>query len=197
MARVKAGRAGTPGRVRIIGGSLRGSVLRVPERAGLRPTPGRVRETLFNWLQPHLPGARCLDLFAGSGALGIEALSRGAAAACFVERDATLARALREQVERLRLATAQVHRADALAWLDATPVQAHDVVFMDPPFVLDLWAAAAAALESSAWLAPAAWIHVEMPAASTFVAPANWAVYRQGRAGDVGHVLYRRAGPIR
>lgn len=193
MARVKTG---APGRVRIIGGTLRGSVLDVPARAGLRPTPGRVRETLFNWLQPHLAGARCLDLFAGSGALGVEALSRGAASVDFVERDAGLAQVLRGQLERLRQPKAQVHCANALDWLGEMPTQAYDVVFLDPPFVLDLWMPAAEALEASPWLAQMAWVHVEMPIATNFMPPAAWSEHRQGRAGEVRHVLYRRLAPI-
>src|SRR5699024_5900430 len=111
----------SPGRIRVLVGHLRGSVLPVPDRAGVRPTPGRVRETLFNWLAPHISGARCLDLFAGSGALGVEALSRGAASACFVERDAGLARTLREQLARLQQTDVEVHCADASAWLQQTP----------------------------------------------------------------------------
>src|SRR4051794_41546295 len=105
-----------PGRVRIIGGSLRGSKLEVPHVPGLRPTPDRVRETLFNWLMPIIDGARCLDLFAGTGALGIEALSRGAAAVDFVETDAKLAQALRANLSRLKQ-EASVARADAAAFL--------------------------------------------------------------------------------
>ena len=174
MARVKSVRPGTPGRVRIIGGTLRGSVLEVPVHAGLRPTPGRVRETLFNWLQPYLAGVRCLDLFAGSGALGVEALSRGAASVDFVERDAGLARALRGQLERLRQSKAQVHCADALDWLGKMPTQAYDLVLLDPPFALDLWSPVAEALEALPWLAQTAWIHVEMPVATNFVPPATW-----------------------
>ncbi|HET7301579.1 MAG TPA: 16S rRNA (guanine(966)-N(2))-methyltransferase RsmD [Oleiagrimonas sp.] len=196
MARMKTGRPEAPGRVRIIGGTLRGSVLTVPVRAGLRPTPGRVRETLFNWLQPHMAGARCLDLFAGSGALGIEALSRGAAAACFVESDGGLAAALREDLVRLRQTDAQVCHADALDFLTRTPSHPYDMVFLDPPFARDLWTRVADLLEAPGWLAPQAWIHVEMPAATDFAPPPTWAEHRQGRAGEVHHVLYRRCQPI-
>lgn len=197
MPQMKADRPGAPGRVRIIGGSLRGSVLSVPEHAGLRPTPGRVRETLFNWLQPHIDGARCLDLFAGSGALGIEALSRGAATACFVESDIGLARSLRESLERLRQTDAQVCHVDALDFLGRTPPHPFDVVFLDPPFAQNLWTRVAESLEASGWLAPQAWIHVEMAAGADFAPPATWIVHRQGRAGEVQHVLYRRSRPIR
>src|SRR5699024_6156651 len=114
---------------------------------------------------PHISGARCLDLFAGSGALGVEALSRGAASACFVERDASLARTLREQLVRLQQTDVEVHCAEASAWLQQPPARAHDIVFVDPPFALDLWTRVAEALEAAPWLAPMAWIHVEMPSA--------------------------------
>jgi 16S rRNA (guanine966-N2)-methyltransferase len=195
MRRAKARGRESPGRVRIIGGSLRGSILNVPERAGLRPTPGRVRETLFNWLQGHLAGARCLDLFAGTGALGIEALSRGAAAVCFVERDAGLADALRAQLERLDQHNWQVVCADAPGWLRADPpAQPYDLVFLDPPFADGLWSALAGWLESAGWLAPQAFIHLEMPLAGEFVAPPAWSVWRRARAGEVAHALYRRIG---
>jgi 16S rRNA (guanine966-N2)-methyltransferase len=181
--------------VRIIGGTLRGSILNVPERAGLRPTPGRARETLFNWLQGQLAGARCLDLFAGTGALGIEALSRGAASACFIEHDAGLADGLRAQLARLRQRDAQVVCADAPAWLRAgAPAQPYDLVFLDPPFADDLLFAVAGALEAGGWLASQALIHVEMPADGDFVPPATWSAWRDSRAGGVIHALFRRIG---
>ncbi|HET7359537.1 MAG TPA: 16S rRNA (guanine(966)-N(2))-methyltransferase RsmD [Rhodanobacteraceae bacterium] len=184
---------GVPGQVRIIGGRLRGSKLAVPDRDGLRPTPGRVRETLFNWLQPVVAGAHCLDLFAGSGALGIEALSRGAAAVAFVERDPALAAALRANLARLRQGEAgSVRCADAMALLEESPPQPCDLVFLDPPFAADLWAAVAARLEQSAWLAAAAWIYVESPSAAVFQLPASWHLHRESRAGQVRHALYRR-----
>src|SRR5580765_815361 len=134
-----------PGRLRIVGGTLRGARLDVPGAPGLRPTPDRVRETLFNWLMPVIAGARCLDLFAGTGALGIEALSRGAAAADFVEADAQLADLLRANLLRLKQA-ARVVRSDALRFLGETDVR-YDVVFLDPPFGAALWTPAAVALE--------------------------------------------------
>src|SRR5699024_6143764 len=132
------------------------------------------------------------DLFAGSGALGVEALSRGAASACFVERDAGLARTLREQLARLQQTDVEVHCADASAWLQQTPARTHDIVFVDPPFALDLWTRGTEALEAAPWLAPVAGIPVEMPSAGNPAAPSTWQVHRQGRAGDVRHVLYRR-----
>src|SRR6185312_11393174 len=126
-----------PGKLRIIGGTLRGSRIAVPDFPGLRPTPDRVRETLFNWLAPVIDGAQCLDLFAGTGALGIEALSRGAAQVDFVESDARLADLLRANLTRLKQ-DAQVHVGDAMRHL-AQVSSRYDLVFLDPPFAADAW----------------------------------------------------------
>ena len=180
-----------PGRLRIVGGSLRGSRLDVPDTPGLRPTSDRVRETLFNWLVPMIAGARCLDLFAGTGALGLEALSRGAARVDFVEADARLADNLRTNLTRLKQ-TATVHCADALQFV-AIAAASYDLVFLDPPFAADLWTQAAQALETHARLAPRAWIYVESPAGEIPLMPVGWAVHREGRAGAVRYALYRRA----
>ena len=179
------------GKLRIVGGTLRGSRLAVPAVAGLRPTPDRVRETLFNWLAPLIDGARCLDLYAGTGALGIEALSRGASQTDFVETDPALATLLRATLVRLKQA-ATVHRSDALQFL-ATAEGRYDIVFLDPPFAADLWTAAATALESSDRLQPSALIYVESPADEVPAMPANWTLHREGRAGAVRFALYRRA----
>jgi 16S rRNA (guanine966-N2)-methyltransferase len=179
------------GRIRVIGGSLRGSRLAVPALEGLRPTPDRVRETLFNWLQPVIVGSRCLDLFAGSGALGIEAASRGAREVLLVERDALAARALRENLLRLKVAGAQVVEAAAASYL-AGPPQAFDVVFLDPPFAAAAWSDIATAL-ARGWLAAAALVYVESPAATIPALPADWLLWREGRSGAVRHALYRHA----
>ena len=189
------GRNATPGRIRIIGGSLRNSRLNVPDLPGLRPTAERVRETLFNWLAPVLDGARCLDLCAGTGALGIEALSRGAASAQFVERDEQAARALRDNLARLKAAGGRVAAVEAGAFLQAV-VQPVDLVFLDPPFASGLWTALAQQLEAGGWLALPAWIYVESPRASTPVLPPNWQLHREGQAGEVRFALYRRAVPL-
>lgn len=177
--------------VRIVGGRLRGSKLAVADRDGLRPTPDRVRETLFNWLAPVIAGARCLDLFAGTGALGIEAISRGAAQAIFVERDRDLARALRDNLARLCVADAEVVEDDAVAWL-ACGGGAVDVAFLDPPFAQGLWNEAAAALERRGYLREGAFVYVESPQGVSLALPSNWALHREGRAGAVRFALYRR-----
>jgi 16S rRNA (guanine966-N2)-methyltransferase len=182
------------GRLRIIGGTLRGSRLDVPNAPGLRPTPDRVRETLFNWLTPVIHGARCLDLFAGTGALGVEALSRGAAAVDFVETDARLADLLRSNLLRLKQA-ARVVRSDALRFLGETDGR-YDVVFLDPPFGDALWTPAAAALEAHDRLQAQAWIYVESPRGETLRLPANWVLHREGHAGAVRYALYRRSAKL-
>ncbi|WP_426700516.1 16S rRNA (guanine(966)-N(2))-methyltransferase RsmD [Rhodanobacter sp. Col0626] len=190
-----SGRKSGAGRIRIIGGSLRNSRLEVPELAGLRPTPERVRETLFNWLAPVIGGARCLDLCAGTGALGIEALSRGAASVRFVEREATAALALRANLARLKADAGQVAMLDAGLFLQGAP-RVSDLVFLDPPFALELWSVLAFQLEQRGWLAAQAWIYVESPRATVPTLPPNWELHREGQAGEVRFALYRRALPL-
>jgi 16S rRNA (guanine966-N2)-methyltransferase len=182
------------GSVRIIGGSLRRSRLDVPDAPGLRPTPDRVRETLFNWLAPIIEGARCLDLFAGTGALGIEALSRGAGWVDFIERDPRLAQALRQNLQRLRQTDAAVRCADAVQTLGEAAADAYDVVFVDPPFSESLWQPAVVALEGNGWLRAGALIYLEMPASAPVDAPDSWNLHRESVAGAVRYALYRRLG---
>jgi 16S rRNA (guanine966-N2)-methyltransferase len=187
--------SGRPGRIRIIGGSLRNSRLDVPALPGLRPTPERVRETLFNWLAPAVAGVQALDLCAGTGALGIEALSRGAAGVQFVERDARAARALGDNLARLKAPGGMVATADALAWLQGVP-RPFGLVFLDPPFALDLWTPLAGRLERDGWLAEAAQVYVESPRDAIPSLPANWRLLREGAAGEVRFALYRRVGGL-
>ncbi|HTY49368.1 MAG TPA: 16S rRNA (guanine(966)-N(2))-methyltransferase RsmD [Steroidobacteraceae bacterium] len=205
-------RRGADARVlRIIGGAWRGRRLRFVSGAGIRPTPDRVRETLFNWLGPGIAGSRCLDLFAGSGALGLEALSRGAAAVTFVERDRAVARDLSQRLQEWGAVDARVAHADALAFLapaaraDVAP-QARadvalparfDIVFLDPPFADGVLAGAARLLEARGWLAPAARIYAECPVREGLPElPPNWQLQRAKRAGEVGyHLLIRSAAP--
>ena len=178
--------------LRIIGGAWRGRRLRFPDVEELRPTPDRVRETLFNWLGPRVHGARCLDLFAGSGALGLEALSRGAAEVVFVERNTMAARALRELLSEWGAQNAHVERADALAWLGG-PARPFDIVFLDPPFAAELHREAAQRLEAGGWLAPGARIYLEAPAREPLPElPEQWQPLRAKQAGEVGYHLYER-----
>ena len=187
--------AASAGHVRIVGGHWRGTRLPVADAPGLRPTSDRVRETLFNWLQPMLHGARVLDLFAGTGALGLEALSRGAREAWLVERDPALVASLRATVARLQAEDrAHVAQADALAWLRAPLQGRFDLVFLDPPFAAGLWGDVLAALPP--WLADDAWLYVEAPVAATTPMPPGWRPHREGQTRDVRYALYRRAsGP--
>lgn len=182
-----------PGTVRIIGGQWRGRKLPFPATEGLRPTPDRVRETLFNWLAPHIEGARCLDLFAGSGALGLEALSRGAQHCEFIDnqREATAAIAANLELLRCPRQAAKVHQADALSRLASPPAQGFDVVFLDPPYQLDVTDHCAGQLQSGSWLAPGAWIYLEKAAGSPPPAvPPQWRLHRDKTAGDVVYRLY-------
>ncbi len=172
--------SGQANRVRIIGGKHRSRVLRFPDRPGLRPTPDRVRETLFNWLGQDLSGFACLDLFAGSGALGLEAASRGAASVVLVERDPAVADALRDNVNLLHLDGASVVRGDALEFLRLDR-RAFDVVFIDPPFAEADHAALLAKVADR--LAPGARVYVEAPRALD--APEGWSVQRRLHAGMV------------
>ncbi len=182
------------GQVRLIGGRWRGSKLAVVDAPGLRPTSDRVRETLFNWLMPMLPGARVLDLFAGSGALGLEALSRGAASAVLVERDAALAANLLTTTQRLPGGeAATVVQADALAWLPAQPRSSFDLAFVDPPFADGLHDKVLPALMPV--LGDNAWLYVEAPLGERIFLPPGWSLRREGTTREVRYRLYRHRLP--
>jgi 16S rRNA (guanine966-N2)-methyltransferase len=177
-------------RVRIIGGEWRSRIVRFPPAAQLRPTPDRVRETLFNWLGQRLHGLECLDLFAGSGALGFEAASRGAASVTLVERDRDTARHLRASAAELGASQVRVVEADALAFL-ARDAGSYDVVFLDPPYASGL---AAAAFERLApRLKPGARVYAE--SATPLEPGPQWLAVREGRAGAVRYALYEMLPP--
>lgn len=182
--------------VRIIGGSWRGRKLRVEERPGLRPSADRTRETLFNWLQPVTPGARVLDLFAGSGALGFEALSRGAAHATLVERDPMTAQTLREHAQTLGAKDCTIACEDALHWLAHPRKQNEpdfDLAFLDPPFATDLLLRAANTLEHGGWLHAEALIYAEFDAGNEPAHwPDSWDLLRRAKSGDAACILFRR-----
>lgn len=183
--------AAAVGQVRIIGGQWRNTKLAVPQRPGLRPSSDRVRETLFNWLMPKLPGASVLDLFAGSGALGLEALSRGAASATLIEKDTQLAAAIKGVATRLQ-ASASVLNTDALAWLEQPAAQRFDLVFVDPPFADGLWQQVLVLLP--AHLADDAWLYVESGAAHAPQPGPGWQLHREGSTREVRYALYQRRG---
>jgi len=184
--RVSSGR----NRVRIIAGQWRSRVIHFPASSELRPTPDRVRETLFNWLGQRLDGLDCLDLFAGSGALGFEALSRGAARVVMLERDRRVAAALRESARVLGAESAQVVETDAMAWLDRTG-ERFDVAFVDPPYASELAAKALAKLPPR--LNAGARVYVEAREALAVGLP--WRVLREDRAGAVRYALLQPASP--
>ena len=178
--------------IRVIGGAMRGRRWRFPDIPDIRPTPDRVRETLFNWLGTRVPGSRCLDLFAGSGALGLESLSRGASSVVFVEQNAAIARALTAVIAEWNVQGAEVARTDAFSYLRGT-VQPFDIVFLDPPFAAGLVAPAAALLEERGWLAPNALIYLESAAREPLPAlPQAWHALKAKQAGEVGYHLYAR-----
>jgi 16S rRNA (guanine966-N2)-methyltransferase len=188
-------RAGRSRVLRIIAGTWRGRKLRFPASAAIRPTPDRVRETLFNWLGTATPAAQCLDLFAGSGALGLEALSRGAAHVSFVEQDAAAVRELRARLAEWQARDAAVTRADALRYLGGT-ARPFDIVFLDPPYGSLLLERAAALLTARGWLKPAALIYVECAAREALPPlPQSWQPLRAKRAGEVGYHLFAHQAP--
>ncbi len=187
--------AGKPLTLRIIGGRWRGRRIPFPDRPGLRPTPDRVRETLFNWLSPVIAGARCLDLFAGSGALGLEALSRGAARCVLVERDADSLRILRESCARLGAEQAEPLLSDAERYLAGAPTP-YDIAFLDPPFAeTALLERCCQRLEAGGWLAEDARIYAECARDAAPAWPAGWTPLRQKTAGAVGYHLLARTRP--
>jgi 16S rRNA (guanine966-N2)-methyltransferase len=164
--------------VRIIGGQYRRRLLDFPGSAGLRPTPDRVRETLFNWLGQDLPGWACLDLFAGSGALGFEAASRGAGRVILIERERAALDALEKNRTLLGAKQVEIVRADALAWL-ANSRETFDLIFVDPPFDSDLAATVLADLARHLKSGGQAYVEQAAPVA----APAGFIIHRSGRAG--------------
>jgi 16S rRNA (guanine(966)-N(2))-methyltransferase RsmD len=176
--------------VRIVGGAWRSRLIRFPPRKDLRPTPDRVRETLFNWLGQDLTGRACLDLFAGSGALGFEAASRGARRVVMVENDAVVYRALLETRQALGAGNVEARRADALQFLEADE-GVYDIVFLDPPFKAGLWPRLARLLPPR--LAPGALVYYEGAAPPDLTT--GWETHRQARAGQVSYQLLKASQP--
>lgn len=190
-------RAAYPGEIRIIGGQWRSRVLKIASSAGLRPTPNRVRETLFNWLQPYLPGARCLDVTAGTGVLCFEALSRGAGAALMVEQSPVAAQIIRENIALLGAEHAEVVCGDGVTYLEAASPQgsdrAYDIVFLDPPFRSDLIERCSGLLERHGWVKHGGLIYIEAPSTmQSLPLPDSWEMMRSKTAGQVGYHLVRR-----
>ncbi len=195
-----------PHELRIIGGQWRGRRWQFPANDALRPTPDRVRETLFNWLAPRIQQAACLDLFAGSGALGLEALSRGAGRVVFVEQDAATAQSLQQRIadwqgSQATVGSARVERGDALRWIGVARPPGHapfDIVFLDPPFAAGLLPRCCALLAAQGWLADGALVYVECPARDPLPPlPEGWQWLRSKAAGEVGYHLAQSGSPVR
>lgn len=185
---------GAGGELRIIGGDWRSRKLRFPDAGGVRPSPARTRETLFNWLAYHLPGRDCLDLFSGSGALGLEALSRGAARTTFVDNNAALVQALRTNLRLLGSSAGTVECASAEAYLSRPPQQPFNIVFMDPPFRQNWLPTLLPLLDSNGWIKPGGWVYLEREADRQAPdVPASWHLHREKTAGQVTYSLYRTA----
>ena len=183
-----------PGRLRIVAGIWRSRLLDIADVPGLRPTSERIRETLFNWLAPRIEGARCLDLFAGTGALGLEALSRGAREAVFVERSPLAATALRQNIAELGADRAIVVTADALAHLESEIEGEFDIVFLDPPFVNDLLRESCERLHERGLLAAGARVYLEQDRDRPLpVLPDGWRLLKNKTAGRVRYML---AAPV-
>ena len=185
------------GSCRIIGGKWRGRKIRFDDAEGLRPTTDRIRETVFNWLQPYIHQSCCLDVFAGSGVLGFEALSRGAQEIVFIEQNIKTVKRLKESINTLNAEKVTVFHQDALAWLRSVQSDKgfsyrFDLVFLDPPFHSELLAESSALLNSSGCLAEDAIIYVEHNIDSNIEMPENWLTLKEKKAGQVSYKLFQR-----
>ncbi|TDQ37784.1 16S rRNA (guanine(966)-N(2))-methyltransferase RsmD [Thiopseudomonas denitrificans] len=193
MARpvARGGKHAGSNQLRIIGGQWRSRRLSFPDAPGLRPTPDRVRETLYNWLAPHIDGARLLDCFAGSGALFLEGLSRGAGSGIALELERHAADSLRANLQLLQATQAEVTQTDSLRWLDRPADRQFDLVLLDPPFHRDLLQQACQLLEDNGWLAEQALVYTESEQPpSSLGLPARWQLHREKHTGQVYYALW-------
>lgn len=183
------------GEVRIIGGDWRGRKLPVLVADGLRPTSDRVRETVFNWLQFEVPGANCLDVFAGSGALGLEALSRGANHVTLLELNGENAKQLKQNLSTLKSKKAEVVQTDSLQWLAKPPSQTYDVIFLDPPFNQGLMQPAVDLIFKNDFLkTEQAWLYLEQEKQLAWPAlPEGWLCFREKTTSQVKYALFKLA----
>lgn len=182
-------------KLRIIGGDWRSRQITFDDAEGLRPTPARVRETLFNWLHYDIIGSRCLDLYTGSGALSFEAASRGAKAVVQVEQNPVACRNLKANADKLAATQIKIVQTDAFRYL-AGNAEAFDVVFIDPPFALNLAAQSCYWLEDKGWLSPHAKIYVESASHVPLEGlPENWHLLKNKVAGEVAYQLFQRQPP--
>ena len=180
------------GSVRIIAGDFRGRKLPVRIANGLRPTSDRMKETLFNWLQFEIAGKRCLDAFAGTGALGLEALSRGAVQVDFLELDVLNAQQLRQNLQSLKIDRANIYQADSLQWLKKPPEVTYDLIFLDPPFQHGLMQPVLDTIFEQNWLKNnQAWLYLEQEKSLDWpVLPDNWQLYREKTTSQVKMSLW-------
>jgi 16S rRNA (guanine966-N2)-methyltransferase len=178
--------------LRIIGGQWRSRRLSFIAAEGLRPTTDRVRETLFNWITPNIPGARCLDLFTGSGALGLEALSREARSVTFIDLSPHAISSLKNNLQTLQASNAEVVCTDSVKWLKNTASEtAYDIIFIDPPFRCNLVAQCVELLEFSNLLKAGTYIYIEIEKEATQPDfPKNWRLHREKEAGQVRYMLF-------
>jgi 16S rRNA (guanine966-N2)-methyltransferase len=179
-------------KLRIIGGEWRSRQINFCDAPGLRPTPARVRETLFNWLQYDIPSSRCLDLYSGSGALGFEAASRGALAVVQVESNSVACRALKENAIKLAATQIKIVQSDVFRFLAENNAEPFDIIFLDPPFAMNLAAQTCHWLEDKGWLSQGAKIYVEADSKQNFLdeLPENWQLLKSKTAGDIAYRLF-------
>ena len=190
MAKRNAENKTQPGRLRIVAGNWRSRLLEIADVPGLRPTSARIRETVFNWLAPRIAGARCLDLFAGTGALGLEALSRGAADCVFVEKSPKAAKTLRANIATLQVENAVVYETSAVKFLQQGSAAAFEIVFLDPPFAAEMLPEMCRLLEQSSLLADSARIYIEEDRSQPELKlPERWQVLKTKNSGNVRYSL--------
>ncbi len=185
-------KSGKNNRVRIIGGDWRGRRLEVADVPGLRPTGDRARETLFNWLQPWVAAAECADLFAGTGALGFEAASRGAMSVLMIEKNPKAQAVLRQSIEQLQAEQVNLHAGGAMSLIEEFKPNSFDLVFVDPPFDSNLGGLVLERLDKSGCVRRGGFIYVESPASLVLPAPEGWSVWRDQQLGEVRMQLFRR-----
>ena len=190
MNKVNQNSSSKRGALKIIGGQWRSRQIDVIDAEGLRPTPNRVRETLFNWLQADVFNSRCLDLFAGSGALSFEAASRGAKNVVQIENNVAACGALKANAEKLGATHVHTVQSDALTYLAKPPPHQFDVVFIDPPFGLDLVVQSCELLEKNLWIAPYAKIYIETETTLKLELPESWQLLKSKVAGEVAYSLF-------
>ncbi|HHJ4328400.1 TPA: 16S rRNA (guanine(966)-N(2))-methyltransferase RsmD [Klebsiella pneumoniae] len=190
---MKARQTGSGGQLRIIAGQWRSRRFGFPDAPGLRPTPDRVRETLFNWLAPWIEGAHLLDCFTGSGAMSLEALSRDAARVLALDLNPQAVANLRGHLQTLGCERGEVRQTDSLSLLQQPASETFDLAFVDPPFHQNLLADCCRHLEANGWLKPRAWIYCESETApSSLDLPSNWRLHREKKTGQVHYSLWQR-----